>query len=100
LALHRSDAGVHEEQPIVYFIPLSRAPGKADLVFRVIPIYQVLHNASRLEEINGLAISESVGQGGNSTIGVDGAEPRLLLCVFADVDFVNFVGKASNEVSG
>jgi hypothetical protein len=82
-----------------HLIPLPRSPRETDLVLRVIAINQVLHDASRLEEIDRVAIGEGVGQGGNAAIGINRTEPGLFLGVFADVDFVDFVGETSGLVS-
>jgi hypothetical protein len=92
LSLHRSNACIHEEQPIVHLIVLPGAFGETDLVFWVIAIYEILHDASRLEEVDGFAIGKGVGYGRDATIGVNGAEPWLFLRVFADVDLVGFIG--------
>jgi len=61
LSLHRPNASILEEQPIVHLIPLPRALRKADLVLRIVALYQVLHDASGLEEVDGLAVGEGVG---------------------------------------
>jgi hypothetical protein len=68
-------------------------------VIRIVSLNQVLHDASRLEEIDRLAIGKGVGQGGDPAIRVDGAEPGLLLGVFADIDFVDFVGQTVEGIS-
>jgi hypothetical protein len=81
---------VHEQSH--HLVPLPRASREADLVLRIIALDQILHDTSRLEEIDRLAIGKGVGQGGDPAIGIDGTEPGLLLRVFADVDFVDFVG--------
>lgn len=58
---------------------------------RIIALNQVLHNASRLEQVDGLAISELVGQRRDTAIRIDGEEPVFLLCVLADLDLLNLV---------
>jgi hypothetical protein len=93
LALHWAYTGVHEKQPVVHLVVLPRAFGEADFVLCVVALNEVLHDATALEEIDSLAISEGVGQSWDSSIGVDGSEPGLFLGVFADVDFVDFVGE-------
>jgi hypothetical protein len=60
-------------------------------VLGIVALDQVLHDASRLEQVDGLAISELVGQGGYAAIGVDGKEPILLLGVLANVDLFGLV---------
>jgi hypothetical protein len=75
-----------------HLIPLPCASREADLVLRVIALDQILHDTSRLEEVDRLAIGKGVGQGGDPAVRIDGTEPGLLLRVFADVDFVDFVG--------
>lgn len=74
LPLHRTYARILEEQPIVCLIPLPGALGVADLVFRIIALNKILHDASRLEEPYGLAIGKSVGKRGNAAIRVDSEE--------------------------
>lgn len=60
----------------------------------VIARNKILHNGAGLEQANALAITESVGQGGDAAIGVDGKEPRLFLGVLADFDLLDLVGQA------
>lgn len=84
-----------EKQPVVHLIPLPRALGIANLVLGIIPLDQVLHDASRLEEVDRLSVGEFISQGRNASIGVNLEEPRLLLCVFAYVDFVGIVRDAA-----
>ena len=95
MSLHRPNASILEEQPIVHFIPLPRALGEADLVLGVVALYEVLHDASGFEEVVGLAVGEGVRQRGDTSVGIDRAEPRLFLGVFADFDFVGLVGNAA-----
>jgi hypothetical protein len=108
LTLHRSHTGVLEEKPVVSLYGFAGALGVRDLVFaimlirqrlrrkcdeisRIIALNQVLHDASRLKQVDGLAISELVGQRRDTTIRVDGEEPVFLLCVLADVNLLNLV---------
>lgn len=91
MALHGTHSCIHEEEPVVDFVGFTRSLGETDLVLRVVAFNQILHNTSRFEEVDGLAIGEGISQGRNATIGIDGAEPWLFLGVFADVDFVDFV---------
>lgn len=108
MTLHRSHAGVLEEKPVIHLYSFAGALGVRYLVFaimsirqrlrrkcngssRIIALNQVLHDASRLEQVNGLAISELVGQRRDTTIWVDGEEPVFLLCVLADVNLLNLV---------
>lgn len=95
LTLHRSYAGVLKEEPVVHLIPLAGALGIRDLVLGIVALNEVLHDASRLEQVDGLTISELVGQCRNTTIRVDGQEPILLLRVLADVDLLDLVGKTA-----
>jgi hypothetical protein len=53
-----------------------------------------LHDAPGFEEVDGLAVGENIGQGGNTPIRIDGEEPVFFLGVFANVDFVSGVGQA------
>ena len=77
--------------PVVDFIELSCATWVGDFVVLVILIYEVLLNASRLKQINRLAIGESVRQSWDTAIGVDLQEPWLLLRVLRDVNLGYFV---------
>jgi hypothetical protein len=96
--LHRSNTCVLEEKPIVHLIPLAATLGVRDLVLGIIALNQVLHDASRLEQIDCLAIGKFVGKGRNSAIGVDGKKPVLLLCVLTNVNLLDLVGK-TNSIS-
>lgn len=69
--------------------------GIRNLVLSVISFNQVLHDASRLEQVDGRAIGKLVGQGRNTTIRVYGKKPVFLLCVLADVDLLDLVGKTA-----
>jgi hypothetical protein len=91
LSLHRAHSSVLEEEPVVRLIPLPRALRKANLVFGIIAFHQVLHDASRLEEIDWFAVGEGVSQCWNAPIGVDSAEPRFFLGIFADLDLLGLV---------
>lgn len=94
LPLHRTNTGVLKEQPVVDFVRLPGTLGEADPVLGIIAVYQVLHDASRLEEIDCLAIRERVSQGGYTAIRIDGTKPRFFLGVFANLDLVDLVGNA------
>ena len=61
-------------------------------MLRVIALYQVQHDASRLEEIDGFSVGESVGQCWNAPVRIDCPEPWLFLGVFADIDLLGLVG--------
>lgn len=61
----------------------------------VVVLDQVLQDATRLEDINLLAIGESIGYGRNTAIGVDLEEPWFFLLVLAELDLLNFVGEAA-----
>jgi hypothetical protein len=50
-------------------------------VVGIVALDEVLHDGARLEQVDGLAVGEGVGQGGNAAIGVDGEEPGLFLRV-------------------
>ena len=108
LTLHGSNAGVLEEKPVIHLYGFAGALGVRNFVFtivlirqrlrrmcdessRIIALNQVLHNASRLEQVDGLAISELVGQRRDTAIRIDGEEPVFLLCVLADLDLLNLV---------
>lgn len=92
LPLHRTNASVLEEQPIVHLKGLPRTLWEANLVLRVVSLNKVLHDASRLEKINGFAIREGISQCRDASVRVDCPEPWLLLGVFADVDLLCLVG--------
>ena len=72
--------------PTVHLIVLSCASWVGDLVVLVILIDQVLLDASRLKQIDGLTICESVRQSWNPSIGIDFQEPWLLLGVLGDIN--------------
>lgn len=93
MALHRSYTGVLKEEPIVHLVPFSRAFGIANLIIGVVAFNEVLHDASRLEQVDSLTISELVCQRRNATIWVDCQEPVFLLRILADVNFLNFIGQ-------
>ena len=95
MTLHRSKAGVLVKQPIVHLVVLASPLGVRDLVLGVVTLNEILHDASRLEQVDGLAIGELVGQGRNAAIGVDGEEPVLLLRVLGNIDLLNLVGKTT-----
>jgi hypothetical protein len=66
----------------------------AKLMLGIVPLSQVLQDTATLEEADGLAICECVGESGDSAIGVDFKEPGFFLFVGSHVDFVDFVGEA------
>lgn len=72
--------------PAVHFIVLARAPGVRDLVFRVVAFHKVLHDGAALEEADGRAVREDIGQCGDAAVGVNFEEPGLLLLILAEVD--------------
>ena len=47
----------------------------------VIAVDEVLQDGTALENTDGLAVGEGVGQGGDAAVGVDLEKPRLLLGV-------------------
>lgn len=61
LSLHWAYTGVHEEQPVVHLVVLPCALGETDLVLCVVALDEILHDATALEEVDGLAVSEGVG---------------------------------------
>lgn len=76
----------------VHLIPLASSLGITDLVLSIVAFDEVLHDRSRLEEIDGFSIGESVSERWNASIGIDGREPWLLLCVLGDIDLLNLIG--------
>ena len=58
--------------PVVHLIVLSGPLRKRDLVFCVVAVHKVLHDASGFEEVDLLAVGECVGQGGDAAIRVNG----------------------------
>jgi hypothetical protein len=102
LTLHWTNSCVHEEEPVVHFVPLTSTLGETDLVVRVVAIHEVLHDATGFEEVDSLAVSKGVGECWDTAIGIDSTEPGLLLGVFADVDFVDLVldTKGDKSVNG
>ena len=95
MTLHRSNASVLVEQPVVGLVVLASPLGVRDFVLCVVTLNEILHDAARLEQVDGLAIGELVGQSRNAAVGVDGKEPVLLLSVLADIDLLNLVGKTT-----
>lgn len=81
LALHGTNAGVLEEQPVVHLVVFAGALGEGDLVVGVILLCQVLQNAAGLEQADLLAVTESVRQSGDAAVGVDLEEPAAQLSV-------------------
>jgi hypothetical protein len=71
LTLHWANAGVLEVKPILHGIPVSCTLGEADLVICVVPIDKVLHDASRFEQVDSLAVGEGIGECGDSSIRID-----------------------------
>lgn len=59
----------------------------------IVALNQVLHDASRFKQVDGLAVGELVGQGRNTSIRVDSKKPVFLLSVLADIDLLGLVGK-------
>ena len=93
LPLHRADAAVLEEEPVVDFVVLLRAARVAEFALRVVFFGQVLKDGARFEEADGAAAVEGVGQGGDAAIGVDFEVPGFFLLVGAYVDVGCFVGE-------
>ena len=81
MTLHRSNACILKEQPIVHFIPLSCSLGKADLVLGIIPLDKIVHDRPRFKQVNGFPISKRVRQRRDTPVGVDVEKPWLLLRV-------------------
>ena len=92
LSLHRSNPGIQKEEPVVDLVAFTRAFGIRDLVFRVVLLDQVLHDATGLKKTNCSAVGEGICQSRDPSIGIDLEEPRFLLRVFGDVDRMGFVG--------
>lgn len=63
-------------------------------MLRVIAVREVLQNGAAFKDADGLAIGESVCEGGDATIGVDLEEPRLLLGVFANLNIRRLWGSS------
>jgi hypothetical protein len=83
-----------KEQPVVHLIPLPRSFRIADLVVFVVPGNQILHDRSRLEEVDRLSVRECVCESWDAPVGVDLQEPILLLGVLRKFDLLNFIGEA------
>ena len=95
LTLHGPDAGVLEEEPIVYFIALARAGWVADFVVdAVVLLNEILQDRAGFEEADHLAIGKGVGEGGDTAVGVDGEEKGLFLSILAQVNLVSCIGEA------
>lgn len=62
--------------PLLNVPVLSGSVRVADLVVLVVGLDEVLENAARLHEVDSLAVVEArVGQGGDTSVGVDLEEP-------------------------
>lgn len=61
LTLHWSQPSILKEQPVVHLIPLTATLGVRDLVLGIVTFNEVQHDASGLEQIDFLAVSEFVG---------------------------------------
>jgi len=66
-------------------------------VLFIIPLHQVHHNATTLEQIDGLAIGELVRERGDAAIGINGKEFGRLLLVGGESEFLDIVGKATSR---
>lgn len=86
LPLHGTQTAHLPEQPALGLVVLLAALRVRDLLILVVAFDQVLHDGSRLEQGDGRAVLELVGQSGNAAVGVDFKEPGLFLDVFGDVD--------------
>lgn len=94
LTLHRAQAGVLPEQPIVHLVLLAATLGETDLVLGIILLGQVGEDATPFEQANLLAIGECIRQCGDPAVGVDFEKPGLLLSVGRDVDVFGLVRDA------
>ncbi len=61
----------------------------------VVSLDEILHNAARLKKADHSAIREGVCECGNAAIWVDLEKLRLFLGVGLYIDFVDFVGEAT-----
>ena len=64
-------------------------------MLRVVPLHKILHDGTRLEQVDRFAVRKRVRQSGNTAVGVDGEKPWLLLGILRDVDLFNLVGEAA-----
>jgi len=55
-------------------------------MLRVVPVDEILHNGTALEQPDRASVGKGVRQGGNPAIGVYFQEPVLLLGILAEVD--------------
>jgi hypothetical protein len=79
LALHRSNARILEEEPVVCLIELLCAAGIGELVLCVVAVDEVLLDASGFEDGDGCAVREGVCECGNAAVGVYGEVPGLFV---------------------
>ena len=79
LPLHRPQSRVLEPRPVVHLVVLPGSPGIADLVVCVILFDEILEDGAGLEEADGLAVGEGVGDRGDAPVRVDGEEPGFFL---------------------
>lgn len=78
LALHGTQARVLEEEPVGHLVVFARALGEGDLVVWVVLLGEILQDATRLEQTDLLAVTEGVGQGGDTAVGVDLEKPAAI----------------------
>ena len=60
----------------------------------VISGYEILQDRPRFEDVDLLAVGESVHDGGDTAIWVDLQEPGLFLCVLGELNFMHFIREA------
>ena len=86
LPLHGAQTAHLPEEPALGLVVLLAALRVRDLVVFIVALDKVLHDGARLEQRDGRAVLELVGQSRDAAVGVDLEEPWLLLDVFGDVD--------------
>lgn len=91
LALHRTDSCVKEEEPVIDFVGFTGTFGVANEMFGVVLLDKISHYGTGLKEPNCFTVGKGVGEGRNTTIGIQLKEPILFLDAGLHVDGVDFV---------
>lgn len=73
---------------------LPRARLETDLALLVVLVDKVLHDRARLKEVDLAAIFVDVGESRNAAVWIDLEEPRVLLLVLRELDFLHLVREA------
>jgi len=89
----RPNPRIQKEQPVINLPILPRPPRIANFILRIVPLDQILLYTPALKQPDHLPIGEPIRERRDPAIGVDVKEPRFLLGVLGEVDFVHGVGE-------